>query len=54
MEENKYAQLNHEQLKEINEMEEKLGVTLIAYDTSATQTNRSTSFNAASSEINPS
>ncbi|MEK4762930.1 hypothetical protein MHH85_22110 [Viridibacillus sp. FSL E2-0187] len=54
MEENKYAQLNHEQLREINEMEEKLGVTLIAYDTSTTQTNSSASLNAVSSEINPS
>ncbi|WP_255511489.1 hypothetical protein [Viridibacillus arvi] len=41
-------------MREINEMEEKLGVTLIAYDTSTTQTNRSASLNAVSSEINPS
>lgn len=54
MEENKFAQLDHKQLKELNEMEEKLGVTLIAYDSSASPTNMSTSLNTASTEINPS
>ena len=34
MEESKYAQLEPEQLKELNQLEEKLEVTLIAYKTS--------------------
>ena len=36
MEESKFADLDREQLQEINELEGKLGVTLIAYDTTAT------------------
>lgn len=33
MEEEKFANLDEEQMKELNELEEKLGVVLIAYDT---------------------
>ncbi|MBO2537181.1 MULTISPECIES: hypothetical protein [Rummeliibacillus] len=33
MEENKYAKLDDEQLKELQELEEKFGYTLIAFDT---------------------
>ena len=36
MEESKYAQLEPEQLKELNLLEEKLEVTLIAYKNSKT------------------
>ncbi|WP_186278819.1 hypothetical protein [Lysinibacillus sp. BW-2-10] len=32
MEKVKFAQLDYDQLKELTELEEKLGVTLIAYD----------------------
>ncbi|WP_225986077.1 hypothetical protein [Psychrobacillus glaciei] len=35
MKENKFADLDQEQLQELNELEEKLGVTLVAYDSSA-------------------
>lgn len=41
MKDNKFAELDGEQLQELNELEEKLGVTLIAYDTSATYNNPS-------------
>lgn len=34
MEDIKFAELNDEQLKEINKLEDKLNVTLIAYDSS--------------------
>ncbi|MFJ8066307.1 hypothetical protein ACIQYS_17030 [Psychrobacillus sp. NPDC096426] len=34
MKDNKFAELDGEQLQEINELEDKLGVTLVAYDTS--------------------
>lgn len=34
MEQTKFAELNHEQLKEVKQLEEKLDVTLIAYDSS--------------------
>lgn len=42
MEENKIAQLDVEQLQELKDLEDRLGVTLIAYDTS---------FNSSSSEV---
>lgn len=32
MEEKKFAQLDQEQLEKINDLERKIGVTLIAYD----------------------
>lgn len=35
LEETKFAELNDEQLKEIKQLEEKLDLTLIAYDSSA-------------------
>lgn len=35
MEDAQFAQLNHEKLDEINALEDKLGVILIAYDASA-------------------
>ena len=38
MDENKLAQLGAEQLKEISELEVKIGVTLVAYDNMATET----------------
>lgn len=44
MKDNTFADLDREQLQELNELEEKLGVMLVAYDTQA-------SFNSASSEI---
>lgn len=44
MEENQFAHLDNEQLQELNELENKLGVTLVAYDTSA-------AFNSTSSEM---
>lgn len=34
LEEAKFAELNDEQLKEIKQLEEKLDITLIAYDSS--------------------
>lgn len=43
MKENKFADLNSDQLQELNELEDKLGVTLVAYDNSVT-------FNSTSSE----
>lgn len=39
MEESKYAQADSEQLQEINNLEDKLRVTLIAYDTAAIMSN---------------
>ncbi|WP_313893463.1 hypothetical protein [Psychrobacillus sp.] len=44
MEETKFAHLDNEQLQELNELEDKLGVTLVAYDTMA-------AFNSTSSDI---
>ncbi|TKI68192.1 hypothetical protein FC756_10895 [Lysinibacillus mangiferihumi] len=35
MEEVKFAQLDHTQLEKINELEKKIGVTLVAYDAAA-------------------
>ena len=37
MEEKKFADLDQEQLKKINELERKIGVTLIAYDNQVIQ-----------------
>ena len=37
MEEKKFAELNQEQLKKINELEENIGVTLIAYENKTLQ-----------------
>ena len=37
MEEKKFAELDQEQLKKINELERKIGVTLIAYDNQVIQ-----------------
>ncbi|WP_166462439.1 hypothetical protein [Psychrobacillus vulpis] len=44
MKDTKFAELDREQLQELNELEDKLGVTLVAYDTSAT-------YNSTSSEM---
>jgi len=41
MEESKIAHIDREQLQEINELENKLGVTLIAYDKMAATSNNS-------------
>ena len=41
MEESKFADLDRDQLQKLNELEDKLGVTLIAYDTSGTLDNSS-------------
>ncbi|MBK3496260.1 hypothetical protein JFL43_15595 [Viridibacillus sp. YIM B01967] len=54
MEENKFAQLDREQMQELNELEEKFGVTLIAYDTAAALSDTSKTFNTSSSKINSS
>lgn len=35
MEDNKFAELDCEQIQQLNELEEKLGVMLVAYDTPA-------------------
>lgn len=37
MEEKKFAELNQEQLKKINDLEKIIGVTLIAYDNESIQ-----------------
>ena len=37
MEEKKFAELNQEQLKKINDLEKIIGVTLIAYDNEVLQ-----------------
>lgn len=37
MEEKKFAELDQEQLEKINELERKMGVTLIAYDNQVIQ-----------------
>ncbi|MEG0258418.1 MAG: hypothetical protein RR595_11770 [Lysinibacillus sp.] len=37
MGEKKFAQLDSEQLEKINELEQNMGLTLIAYDVSVTQ-----------------
>lgn len=47
MEENKFAHLDQKQLQELSELENKLGVTLVAYDTTAT-------FNGSSNELSSS
>ncbi|WP_391117634.1 hypothetical protein [Psychrobacillus sp. L3] len=39
MNDNKFADLDQEQLQVLNELEEKLGVTLVAYDSAASFTN---------------
>lgn len=39
--ETKFAELNDEQLKEIKQLEEKLNITLIAYDSSALESQNS-------------
>ncbi|MGG0655900.1 hypothetical protein [Rummeliibacillus pycnus] len=41
MEENKYASLNEEKVKELKELEEKFGYALVAYDTDATKGSQS-------------
>ena len=52
MEEKKFAELNHVQLKEIKQLEEKLDVTLIAYDSSVLENKNQ--FDNPSDWINPS
>lgn len=47
MKENKFADLDQKQLQELNELEEKLGVTLVAYDSSA-------AFNITTNDMSPS
>ncbi|GGA40503.1 hypothetical protein [Psychrobacillus lasiicapitis] len=44
MKDNKFADLDREQLEEINELEDRLGITLVAYEISTT-------FDSTSSEI---
>jgi hypothetical protein len=44
MDESKFANLDQEQLQELNELETKLGVTLVAYEMSK-------SFNSMSNEM---
>ena len=43
MKDSKFAELDGEQLQELNELEDKLGVTLVAYDANST-------YNSPSSE----
>ena len=39
LKETKFSELGHEQIDEIKQLEEKLGVTLIAYDNFPTESN---------------
>ncbi|MFJ7952896.1 hypothetical protein ACIQZG_15340 [Lysinibacillus sp. NPDC096418] len=43
MEESKFAQLNQEQIEKINDLEQKIGVTLLAYDHQVIQRNNESS-----------
>ncbi|MEK5331078.1 MULTISPECIES: hypothetical protein [unclassified Lysinibacillus] len=49
MEEIKFAQLDHTQLEKINELEKKIGVTLVAYDAAATPNQGSGSYDTDNS-----
>ncbi|MGG2083362.1 hypothetical protein [Lysinibacillus pakistanensis] len=46
MEEIKFAQLDQQQLEKINELEKKIGVTLVAYDSSSMSSQGSSAFEA--------
>lgn len=49
MNEIKFAQLDTQQLEKINELEEKIGVTLVAYDPSSTPSQGSGAFESNNS-----
>ncbi|TBV85329.1 hypothetical protein EW028_21520 [Lysinibacillus sp. OL1] len=49
MKEIKFAQLDPQQLEKINELEEKIGVTLVAYDASSTPSHGSGAFESNNS-----
>ncbi|MCS1391809.1 hypothetical protein NXZ77_09515 [Lysinibacillus boronitolerans] len=49
MNEIKFAQLDTQQLEKINELEEKIGVTLVAYDPSSTPSQGSGAFESKNS-----
>ena len=49
MKEIKFAQLAPQQLEKINELEEKIGVTLVAYDASSTPSHGSGAFESNNS-----
>ncbi|QGG53305.1 hypothetical protein [Lysinibacillus pakistanensis] len=46
VEEIKFAQLDQQQLEKINELEKKIGVTLVAYDSSSMSSQGSGAFEA--------
>lgn len=48
----KFAQLDSQQLAKINELEKKMGVTLVAYDSSSMQPNNSGVFEENNSTTN--
>ena len=50
MEEKKFAELNQEQLKKINDLEKIIGVTLIAYDNEVLQQGTDSYSNSAHEE----
>jgi len=49
MNEIKFAQLDTQQLEKINELEEKIGVTLVAYDPSSTPSQGPSAFESNNS-----
>lgn len=49
MKEINFAQLDPQQLEKINELEEKIGVTLVAYDASSTPSHGSGAFESNNS-----
>ncbi len=52
MEDIKFAQLDSQQLAKINELEKKMGVTLVAYDTSSIPPHSSGAFEENNSTTN--
>jgi len=46
VEEIKFAQLDQQQLEKINELEKKIGVTLVAYDSSSMSSQGASAFEA--------
>ncbi|WP_341300614.1 hypothetical protein MHB44_20270 [Lysinibacillus sp. FSL H8-0500] len=52
MEEMKFAKLDHQQLEKINELEQAIGVTLVAYNSAAMSAQGSDAHEANSSATN--
>jgi len=52
MEDIKFAQLDSQQLAKINELEKKMGVTLVAYDSSSTPPHSSGAYEENNSTTN--